>query len=449
MGACVGAVHRHLGHRQHREAQEWHSGHSGHSEDEHHDEHSVWSDEDCTTEELKHRILEELHGPECEPLFGVVFVLLACVAVYFGESAMHVVLFERYFAIMNAAFLVTQIFNIVKMARDHALAELRDHEGLPIAGAAHLEKDPAWLLIMVLTTVSGVGAIIFGMFHEVDDDKLDSLQRKAFLVVSYCFLVSSTFHLAMLMRDRFEAEVFSDEVEGGAWAAAYSLEREMMYHQHLQTPGTVGHENLVGQAKRLPHKEHFEVPAVFTKACLGNVLTAMHEPLTYEWPIDFFALIVPLFVQIYYTFKEVSMLSMMLNMFGSVMIWMSLSPNLLRPAFHAFYKLACWVLALIFTIGLALVVTAFYLAFKDGMALFYGMTLILCKLNVLSSLFGLDRLARRSHRVNSMSYVHREHFARVQHRKKHTGDGDDEKGTAFMTSRYHMSNLPQWFHAAT
>ncbi|MEJ8811557.1 YiaA/YiaB family inner membrane protein [Variovorax ureilyticus] len=105
---------------------------------------------------------------------------------------------DRAFMVMGYVFCLSAAFVLAKFVRDN------QHGSVPSAG-----DTPMWKLVVWGGFFTAMGLTGWGLLRmEISETS------KAFLAVSWLFLISSAFTLAKTLRDRHEADIALDRMQG-------------------------------------------------------------------------------------------------------------------------------------------------------------------------------------------------------------------------------------------
>ncbi|MEZ2294325.1 YiaA/YiaB family inner membrane protein [Variovorax sp. RCC_210] len=114
---------------------------------------------------------------------------------------------DRAFMVMGYVFCLSTAFMLSKF--------IRDGEQAASAGATAGRDVPMWRLVVWGSFFTAMGLTAWGLVRmEINDS------YKAFLGVSWLFLVSSAFTLAKTLRDRHEADMAEARLQGRRLARA-------------------------------------------------------------------------------------------------------------------------------------------------------------------------------------------------------------------------------------
>ena len=107
---------------------------------------------------------------------------------------------DRAFMVMGYVFCLSTAFMLAKFVRDSQQAE---------AGSAERRDVPMWRLVVWGSFFTAMGLTGWGLVRmEINE------AYKAFLGVSWLFLISSAFTLAKTLRDRHEADLIEARLQG-------------------------------------------------------------------------------------------------------------------------------------------------------------------------------------------------------------------------------------------
>lgn len=183
-----------------------------------------------TRREMFDELLELLEGSDLNFLFAKAAFGLASCAVLFGvfSPLEHIEGAYRAFAAVAALFLLSQSFYAVKIVRDEEVgcrANGNNHyppEMHFLRGALPIEKNTEsprhWSFDKFMNHISALfalGALGTGIWFMDAHDT-----TKIFIVESILYMLSASLNLAMTLRDRFEKQVWEQEVEGRHIASA-------------------------------------------------------------------------------------------------------------------------------------------------------------------------------------------------------------------------------------
>jgi hypothetical protein len=110
---------------------------------------------------------------------------------------------DRAFMVMGYVFCLSTAFMLAKFVRDSQQAQQADASG------AASRDVPMWRLVVWGSFFTAMGLTGWGLVRmEIND------AYKAFLGVSWLFLISSAFTLAKTLRDRHEADLIEARLQG-------------------------------------------------------------------------------------------------------------------------------------------------------------------------------------------------------------------------------------------
>jgi hypothetical protein len=117
---------------------------------------------------------------------------------------------DRAFMVMGYVFCLSMVFVLSKAVRDTQKARL-----------SHEPETPLWRLVVWGGFVVAMGLTGWGLTRMQIDETY-----KAYLGVSWLFLVTSAFTLAKTLRDRHEADLLDAQLRGRMPAAANLSQQE-------------------------------------------------------------------------------------------------------------------------------------------------------------------------------------------------------------------------------
>lgn len=177
-----------------------------------------------TRRELFQELLDDLESAEINKSLGMASFVFACCSVIFGVCypLEHIDGSYRMFAALTALFLLNNSFFIVKTIRERELIPYENRSGrvIPdfhfIQGALTKYPDekgathtPFTNVVLFGSFFVAIAAFAYGLWA------MDAhMCIKMFLAQGVFYMWSSSLNFAMMLRDKFEAKVWAEELEG-------------------------------------------------------------------------------------------------------------------------------------------------------------------------------------------------------------------------------------------